>query len=58
MLVGELEHGVKSVVYRNAQLSSVKIGDNRLVSATTEPEVMAALSDTAEEADKQLLGKK
>lgn len=58
VLVGELEHGIKPIVFRNAALNSVKIADNRLFTATTETEVMASLSDLAAEIDKQLLGKK
>ncbi|MBD2864045.1 hypothetical protein [Paenibacillus oceani] len=58
VLAGELEHGIKPIVFRNAALNSVKIADNRLFTATTETEVMASLTDLAAEIDKQLLGKK
>jgi multiple sugar transport system substrate-binding protein len=58
VLAGELEHGIKPVVYRNAAINTVRIANNRLLSATTEAEVMASLSDVVEEVDKELTGKK
>jgi hypothetical protein len=58
VLAGELEHGIKPVVYRNYAINSIRIANNQLLAATTETEVMASLSDLAEEVDKQLLGKK
>lgn len=58
VLASELEHGIKPVVYRNAAINTVRIANNQLLSATTEAEVMASLSNVAEEVDKELLGKK
>jgi multiple sugar transport system substrate-binding protein len=54
VLAGELNHSIKPVVYRNAAFGKVQLVDKRLVAATTEAEVMAALTDLAEEVDKQL----
>ncbi|MDF2713689.1 MAG: sugar transporter substrate-binding protein [Paenibacillus sp.] len=58
VLVDEFNYAFKPITYRNAALSSVRIEDKRLFASTTEAEVMAALSDIAEEIDKQLKDKK
>ncbi|MDF2714137.1 MAG: sugar transporter substrate-binding protein [Paenibacillus sp.] len=54
VLVGEMNYSIRPVVYRNAAFSKVQLVDKRLVAATTEAEVLAALSDIAEDVDKQL----
>lgn len=58
VLIDEFNYAFKPITYRNAALSSVQLADKRLFTSTTEAEVMAALSDLAEEIDKQLKDKK
>lgn len=57
VLVGELNYAIKPAVYRNAALATVQIEDKGLVAAKTEAEAMAALTELAEQIDKQLIEK-
>ncbi|MEF3302125.1 ABC transporter substrate-binding protein [Paenibacillus sp. GYB003] len=54
VLIEELNYAVKPIVYRNAALGKTRMTDTSILTATTEAEVMAALSALAEEIDKQL----